>query len=212
MEFSDDFAKKLYEIQDIFLNWDREDYKRYESLGLVELHNTVPDGSLFGDNVAQFEPGQDKKALYCAFMLYKCLLSLGIHTFAISNETVSEEEFADMEKALLAPLRISYEDRHSLTRVIGAEIGLREGWETWVDYKKTHYLRPYLQERHLGTVWARGLNENVCALVVDGGKSGFFWAKVWKTESEYTVPNWDDPSAIEGWREKVTFRNLLSQT
>ena len=49
-----------------------------------------------------------------------------------------------MEKALLAPLRISYEDRHSLTRVIGAEIGF-EGWETW-----PHTLRPYLQK----STWA----------------------------------------------------------
>lgn len=201
MEFSDEIASKLYEIQDMFLEWDREAYRHYENLDLVELHSTVPDGSLFGDNVAQFDPGQDKKALYCAFMLYKCLLNLGIHTFTIPNESVSEEEFTNIEKALLAPLQIRYEDKHDLTRVLGAEIGIREGWETWENYKQKYYLRPNLAQRHLGTVWACGAREKVSALVVDGGKSGYFCAKVWKREDEGSIPDWDDSGAIEGRRE-----------
>ena len=207
MEMSDDFTKNLYAIQDYFLKLDREDYKRYEDLGLVELYNTVPDGSLFGGNVEQFVPGDDKKALICAIMLYKSLLRLGIHTDIIFNELMSEEEMLHIEKALVTPLRITYEDERGLTRVLGAEIGLREGWETWDDYKLTYFLRPFLQERHLGTVWARGLNDKLCALVVDGGKSGFYWAKVWKRANEVYIPNWDDPGAMEGWRE----RNNISQ-
>ena len=213
MEFRDDFAKKLHEIQDFFLKLDREEYIRYESLGLVELHNTVPDGSLFGSNVAQFEPGQDKKALYCAFTLYKYLLYLGIHTSAIPNEAVSEEEYANIEKALVTPLSITYEDNRGLTRVIGADIGLREGWEIWVDYKQTYFIKPHRKERPLGTVWARGVDKKVCALVVDGGKSGFYSAKVWNRENEADIPNWDDPGAIEGRREgrrisQFAFTNL----